>query len=210
MHHQYRYRRTHLNAEIPVRNTVQGVHRYVLKPEQFADLLSVYRISRRRKRTASERHSVHTLVCILESADITDKHLRISHNMMCKCDRLRTLQMRVARHNGVKIFLRNIAENTDKLSYHRDYLVDFIFEIHSYVKCDLIVSASSRVQTLARVAEALCKLGFNKHMNVFRIRVKEQLAVIDIRKYAFKSCDYLFALGLFNNAAVAKHFSVRH
>ena len=75
---------------------------------------------------------------------------------MTESDGLSALKMGISRHNCGFIFLSLINNSAQKLFYKLGNAVDLIAQIHSYIKGNLVVSASCGVELFANIAQTLC------------------------------------------------------
>ena len=108
--------------------------------------------------------------------------------------RLRPLKMGISGENNVTVRLRLLGDRINKLTKKSDKLLGLISEIKSYIKRDLIVSASRGMQLFTRVAYSLCQLCLDEHMNVLTVHIELKASVLNVREYTAKSRDYFLAI----------------
>ena len=209
VYHRERYRRGDLRAEIAVRHAVQAVAADRREAEQLRREITVERIGCAGERAGAERTDVHALHGVLHAADVPQEHLGIRHQVVPEGDRLRALQMRVAGHDRVGVFLRLVAEDGNQLLELADEARAFPAQRQADIERDLIVAAARRVQALARVADAGGQLALDEGVNILRVRVDMQRAAFNIRSNFFKLRADFVALALRDDAAGAKHRRVR-
>ena len=128
---------------------------------------------------------------------------------MCKGRRLCALQVRIARHNGIQIFAALCRQRLHKAKDQLDDLLDLLLDVQTHIKCNLIVSRTAGVQTLAGITDALGQQLLDVHVDVLVIERELYLAVLDILENALKTFDDLFGLMLLDDALLAQHGSVR-
>ena len=91
----------------------------------------------------------------------------VSQEMVPEGDRLGTLEMGVAGHNGFRMggskFHQLVAQSMQQLV---DGL-NFFHDVQTEIQGDLVVPAPSGMQLLAQRADSAGKQGFNVHMDVF-------------------------------------------
>ena len=100
--------------------------------------------------------------------------------MLRKRDRLRPLQMRVAGHDGLLVFLCLFAENRFQLQQVFNHGRNFVPEVEAEIERDLIVAASCRVQALSRVSDSLCQKRLDVHVDIFVVCRKFDVPRFDI------------------------------
>ncbi len=103
MHHDHRRVRQKLKDEITVADRIQAVLIHAIEFQLARHKMAVDRERRSRERACAERQHVDALVAVLQALDITAEHRYIRHQMMGEQDRLRPLQMRIARHNRIDV-----------------------------------------------------------------------------------------------------------
>ena len=86
--------------------------------------------------------------------------------MMCKGDGLRTLQMRVARHDGFRMLLCLFTQDRKQLLQLVTYRTYLITAIHTGIQCHLIITGARCMQSLSRIPDPFCKLLLHEHMNI--------------------------------------------
>ena len=125
--------------------------------------------------------------------------------MMTEHDRLRSLQVGVARHDGLAVLRRLVGDHLDE---RHDQLFDgrdLFFEIELDVQRHLIVAAARGVQALAVVADALGQLALDKGVDVLGFHVDLQRAGFDVGKNAAQALNDVGAALLADDAAPAEH-----
>ena len=91
------------NREIAIGNRIQRVFAYPVEAQQLGYIFALDRIAGARQCSRSQRQAVHALAAIREPLRIALQHLEIGHQMMTKTYRLCHLQMREARHDGLRM-----------------------------------------------------------------------------------------------------------
>ena len=118
-------------------------------------------------RSRSQRTEIQACRAIEEAIGIAQCHLNISKQPMRYQNRLRPLQMRVARHDGFACVapLRN--QSGGPGCEPADDKLDLSAHIKAQVRCNLLIAAAARVQFEREIADALDELKLNEVMNVF-------------------------------------------
>ena len=88
---------------------------------------------------------------------------------MCKGRRLCALQVRIARHNGIQIFAALCRQRLHKAKDQLDDLLDLLLDVQTHIECNLIVSRTAGVQTLASITDALGQQLLDVHVDVLVI-----------------------------------------
>ena len=128
---------------IAVGHAVQAVTRRAGKTQILCQRLAIYRIRRTGKRATTKRATVHTFVCIGQTAVIAFKHFYVCHAPMCKSNRLRTLQMGVTRHHSILRIFRSLHQMTLQIA---DGILQFnyaLFAPQFDIKGYLVVTATA-------------------------------------------------------------------
>ena len=130
--------------------------------------------------------------------------------MVCKGYRLSTLKMGISRQNSVFIILGNGKNSGKQILYQRNDLVCLVPEIKSDIHGNLIVSASCGVKLLADIADTLCQLGLDEHMNVLCVHIKLKLSAFKIVKDRLKTCKNFVAVVVGDDLLHCKHCRMPH
>ena len=117
--------------------------------------------------------------------------------------------MGVARHNRIEILTALCGQCLHEAKDQLDDLLDLLLDVQAHIKCNLIVSRSAGVQTLAGITDALGQQLLDVHVNVLVIERELNLAVLDILQNALKTLNDLFGLMLLDDALLTQHGSVR-
>ena len=125
-------------------------------------------------------------------------------------DRLRLLQVGIARHYRGGVLLGAVAKNGNQLAHQSCRVVGFVTQVHARIECYLIVTAARRMQSFSYVSEALCQHRFNEHMYILGVGIELQRPRFKVCKYSLKSADDLFGVGLRNYPLCAQHCGVCH
>ncbi len=130
---------------------------------------------------------------------------------MAECGRLCALQVGIARHNRVEVFLRLFHEHLFKVNRQLHQLADFLFDVQAHIERDLIVSRARRVQPLAGVADALRQRDLDIHVNILVFRIEYvEVVVFNIVEDFLQSGDNFLRLMLLDNSLSAEHSRVRN
>ena len=208
MHHDDGEGICQFNAVVPVGNAVQTVCHGRIEAQQGCGFLPVDVIGCAGQRTAAQRALVHALCGVVQSAQVTEQHLHVCQQVVCKGHRLRTLQVGVARHHGFGVLFCGAHQCHGKPVYQTPHLGDLIPQVQAQVQRHLIVSGAGGVQTLPHIAVALGQLCLHEHVNILGVGVKLQLAAVQICQNLFQPLNDEAAVLLGNNAAVTQHRGV--
>ena len=118
---------------------------------------------------------------------VAQKHLRVGHQVVRQRHRLRPLQVRVARHDGVQMLFRHIAQRLYHRRAARARGLDFVGQVQPQIQRHLVVAAARRVQLFARLADAAGQLRLHKGVNVLARHVDFERAVVQIRENALQA-----------------------
>ncbi|OPY57883.1 MAG: hypothetical protein A4E55_01312 [Pelotomaculum sp. PtaU1.Bin035] len=80
--------------------------------------------------------------------------------------RLRTLEVGVAGHYGVKVLFRQIQQSGLKLVDHYNNLIYLVFYVHADIERHLVVPAACRVQLFAYLSHFSGKQLLQVHVDV--------------------------------------------
>ena len=117
--------------------------------------------------------------------------------------------MSVARHNRIEILAALCRQRLHKAKDQLDDLLDLLLDVQTHIECNLIVSRTAGVQTLAGITDALGQQLLDVHVDVLVIERELNLAVLNILEDALQTFDDLFGLMLLDDALLAQHGSVR-
>ena len=101
--------------------------------------------------------------------------------------RLRPLQVRISRHDGVTVLLRLVGQRRGESFKPSGYRIDLVSQIHAYIERDLVVAAAGGVKLLPRLADARGEHLFDEHVYILAGRIEAEFSRFDIRIYSFKS-----------------------
>ena len=117
--------------------------------------------------------------------------------------------MGIARHNRIKILTALYSQRLHKAKNQLDDLLDLLLDVQTHIECNLIVSRTAGVQTLAGITDALGQQLLDVHVDVLVIERELNLAVLDILEDVLQTFDDLFGLMLLDDTLLAQHGSVR-
>ncbi len=100
--------------------------------------------------------------------------------MMRERDRLRALQMRVARHDGFNVASREADERSAQFADDRDHLAQFVAQIKPEVECHLIVARARGMQLAPRVADLRDQAPLDREMNILVADIESKASGIDL------------------------------
>ena len=129
--------------------------------------------------------------------------------MMGECDGLGALQMRISRHNRMRVFARNIDKRVRKRYDKRLNLRRLSPQIHAQIERHLVVAAAGGVQSLARVAYASGELRLYEHVDIFRAHIDSKRSAEQVAQYTLKPLRNLIAILGGYNALLCEHSRMR-
>ena len=180
--------------------------RNAVKAKLLRNKFPVQGICRAGKRAAAEGHNIYSAAAVIKPLSVAAEHLIIRHNVMRQSNGLRLLQMGISRHDGVNIALCNAKQNTAQLFEHCGNFIRFMAQIHTHVKCNLVVAAASGMQLFACVAYSGNQNRFDIHMNILGIDFKFHIAVFNIFFNLAESFYYQFRILFWDYTLLAEHF----
>ena len=119
------------------------------------------------QRTRTERQNVRTIEAILEAAAVALEHVVVGEQVVPEQNRLRALQMRVARHDRCDMRLRLRHQRGLQIVDRRQRRCDRILQEKPNVRDDLIVAAARCVQSRADRADLFGQAPLDRHVDVF-------------------------------------------
>ena len=108
MHHTDRSAAEKFQRKISVADAVHGVLADIRKPQTLRHKTAVGVVSRARQSSGTQRADIHSVKTVLKTAVISFKHLKIRHEMIRRRHRLRSLKMRIPRHEIILMFFRDL------------------------------------------------------------------------------------------------------
>ena len=154
MRHEDGKIREQFQHEIAISDGVEAVFRHAVHAELFGHELPVERVARAGQRAGAQGRGQRARAALGKAFAVAQKHLRIGHEVVRQRHRLRPLQMRIARHDGIQMLFRHIAQGLDEKSALFARSFDLVAEVEAQIQRHLIVAAAGGVQFLARLADA--------------------------------------------------------
>ena len=105
----------------------------------------VKRGGRTREGAGAEGHDVRPAPAADEAFAVTQEHLPVGEKVVAKCDRLRSLDMRIARHRVPRVLFTKVAEHLDKGFAADDRFVAELSDDEMVEQAHLVVAGASRV-----------------------------------------------------------------
>ena len=106
---------------------------------------------------------------------------------MCQCDRLCFLQMGESRHIGVNVLFHDFFECYQHLFDECINLGDLIADIKFHIEGYLVIAASSGVQLLSGVSDAVDQVCLHEAVDILILICDLQFSGFHISKDAFQS-----------------------
>ena len=94
----------------------------------------------------------------------------------------------------IEIILCDIDENIDQIIKELDDLAGFVDHVKALVQSYLVISGTACMKALACIADAVGKLFFDEHMDIFCIRIESQLSGFDVILDREQTCLYGFSI----------------
>ena len=205
MHHEDAGCAEELEDIVAVAHRIEAVVVDMLEMELLLHELPVDGERRARERARAQRHDIAALIDALEAGEVAREHAEIRQQMMAEGNRLCPLQMRIARHDDVRVLRRGLDECLLQIE---DFLLhghDFLAHIHMRVQRHLIVAAARRMQAAARLADGLREPLLDIHMDIFEVHGKVELAILDFLQDIPEARDNLILVRRADDAALREH-----
>jgi len=123
MHGQQRAGGAKFDGEIAIAHGVHGIlgnarlaSFEIYKIQKLGNKFTIQWQSASGNRTASHRTHIHPQIAIIQSVVVTLEHFNISQNMMGEINRLRALQVSVARNDYIRIFISQFYQSFFQIS----------------------------------------------------------------------------------------------
>ena len=107
--------------------------------------------------------------------------------MVGKGDGLGALQMRVARHHGLKMLSGLVGQRIEVAEQERMDLLALIPQIQADIQGDLVVAAAGCMQALAGIAQAAGQFRLYEHVDVLGCGVDGERASLQIAGNALQA-----------------------
>ncbi len=205
MHHHDGQRRQKLHRVIAVGDRVHAVAGRPVEPEQAGGVGAVQRIGRAREGPGAERAEVQALLHVGKARAVPAEHLKIGAEMVRQGCRLRFLQVREARHEGVFVLFHQPQEDLQQLPELPVDRPDFIAHIQLHVQRHLVVAAAAGMQFFAGLPHARGQVGFHKAVDVLVFLRDFQLPALHVGKDAVQPAKNLVALLLREDFLLRQH-----
>ena len=106
---------------------------------------------------------------------------------MAQIDRLRALQMGVARHRPVGVLLGDVRERRHQRGQQLDGALRALADIQRHVGRHLVVPRPSRVELAADRTDELRQAPLDRHVDVLVLRLERELAALELVRDATES-----------------------
>jgi len=100
--------------------------------------------------------------------------------MMAEGDRLRSLQMREARHDGFRMLFRALKEGRDEIGQRLLALLQLFLDPQAEIERHLVVARAGGMQAAGGGADERCKPRLDVHMDVFETAREFEIAALDL------------------------------
>jgi len=124
---------------------------------------------------------------------------------MAEGNRLGSLQMGIARHDGISMIFGQIQQGEDQILDQWLAVIGNLFNIEAHVGGYLIVAAAAGMEFFADIANPFGQNGFDIHMDIFHRYRKFDVAGFNVEKNRFQRFDNLFRFFESNNILFPKH-----
>jgi hypothetical protein len=130
------------------------------------DRLAVDRVGGAGHRRRAERHHIGAAEGIPEAIDISFEHRHVGVHVMSEQDRLGSLQVGVAGHDGIGIFLSHLQEGIDQVEGTADQAKQRVFHPESEIGSHLVVPAAAGVETAGDRADELAQAALDPGVDI--------------------------------------------
>ena len=200
--------RAELYAEVAVGDGVKAVEADPVEAELRGGHLAVYGVGGTSQRAGAERGDVHALHSVPKSAEVPGEHHAVGQQLVRKGYGLRTLQVRIAGHDGVRVLFRLVAERVYELYDELDSVRCSIAQVEPGVQGDLVVPAPGRVQLAPGISQALRQNALYKAVYVLSGRVYLELTGVYLREDAAQPFNDCCTLCVRHYAHLGQHARV--
>src|SRR5271154_4935428 len=205
MHGGDRRGRQIFKRKIARRHGVERIAHRPRKAKRRSRRRTVDRIGRAGERGGPERAFVHAFLRIFKPTAIAFEHLHIGEAMMREGDRLRWLQMRESRHNGLGVRAglekQHFLNSTEPGFGARARLAQPKAEIGR----NLIVARTRRVQPPPRLADELRQPCFDVEMDVLQLALEDEAAFGDLGRDLVEPLHNCIRVGLSDDPLLGQH-----
>ena len=185
MHHHQRGGGAEFDREVAVGHRVERVVAHAVEAEFLGDHHAVDRERGAGERGAAERQAVDALAAVGEPLRIAREHFEIRHQVVRVRHRLRDLQVRETRHDGVGVLVGEFDQRELRRLDQTGDLVDRRAQIQPHIGRDLVVARARGVQPLAGIADQRGEPPFDVGVHVFEVG----------RPFEFAGTDFIADLG---------------
>ena len=172
MHHQHRRRHAGVEREVPVADRVQRVAARRREAQQLRRVLPVQRIARAGQRAGAQRRVVGTRARVGQPQPVPPQHLVPGQQVVAQGHRLRRLQVREARHHGVRLRLGARHQRLLQPQHGGVQLLLRGARVQPQVGRHLVVARAPGVQLLAERADLGHQQRLDVHVHVLESGVE--------------------------------------
>ena len=141
------------------------------------------------ERAAAEREHVGADAGLPEALGVPAEHLEVRQHVVGEEHGLGPLEVRVARHHGVRVSLGQPDELAAQRVDCRQYVADDFLHVQAHVDGDLVVARPRRVELPRRLADRLEQPPLDVHVDVFELGAPGELAGLDLFADGLQAVD---------------------
>ena len=204
MHGQAGQRGEMLNEKITIGDCIQTVAAHAREPQRARHILAVQRVWRTGQSAGAQRQDIGARVGVSQPTGVALQHLPIRQQVMPEQDRLRSLQVGVAGHDGCPVPLRRLDERRLHVENARHAFDECRAHEQAHVGGHLVISAARGVQSPGWLADLPRQLGLDQAVDVFVLAVEARRT----REEVGEARDDCLRVGRRNHALPSEHARV--
>ena len=172
---------------IPVGNRIHGVFCNCVKTQFHGNSVAVQADGGTGDGSGTERGDVQAPAAVLEAVRIPVQHFHVSQQVMAHGDGLGALQVSIARHHGIRVFLRLHDQRTLQMAHFSQNFIDFRPAVKPRVRSYLVIAGACGMQLGARSADAPGEFAFNVHVHVLQFPAPREVACFNVFQDVFQA-----------------------
>ena len=124
---------------------------------------------------------------VREAVRIPVQHFHVSQQVMAHGDGLGALQVSIARHHGICVFLRLHDQRALQMAHFSQNFIDFRPAVKPRVRSYLVIAGACGMQLGARSADAPGEFAFNVHVHVLQFPAPREVACFNVFQDVFQA-----------------------
>ena len=144
-----------------------------------------------------------------EPLDVAAEHPEVRQQVVAEVDRLRPLEMRVARHRPVGVALREVRERAHQLAQAPPRTLGLLAHEQRHVRRHLVVARPRGVELASYRPGDLGQPALDRHVDVLVPRVEGKRPGLELGGDRVEAAQQLVGLGRLEDAGLGQHRHVR-